>query len=165
MTDPHNPKFHTSEVAETIAFLGDIINVSRITFLQANNASSPITLDFSQKTIPANLIERLNFSLSLTFELTNQGKAIIQCYSNQFISCQIQTFVKPLGPICSSQHWKSSISIALSLQQNRYRVEFQPTSLTHGIYNLQLLILINNLRTSPILLEIPAFQVIKQAPT
>lgn len=162
MTGPLDPKFHTSHARENNKVFGSIVTVSEIIFHQTGNINSPISLDLSQKLIPAELLENLNFSLALTLELNEVGKAVITQYSDQLISCQVQTFAKPLSPMRSGQHWKSSLSTTLFPQRDKYCVEFQPISMANGIYSLQLLLLVSNLRSSPVLLEIPAFQVIEQ---
>jgi hypothetical protein len=161
MMNPLDPKFHTSDTAGTKDTLGITLAVQEISFLQAGNANSPILLDLSQTMFPTGIIEHIDFSLALTLVLNQSRQATLLQHRDQLICCQIQAFATPLSPIRRSQPWESSLSTALFLWQKHYRVEFQPISMSQGIYRLQLLILINHLRTSPVLWEIPAFSVIK----
>lgn len=149
------------DVVEKSALLNaqPLVSISRLEFIQPGNPSSPVLLDLVPKRIPAALLENMPFTLSINFAITPKGKQQLAKKETGFVSCQIQAFVKPLSPIRSTNHWKSSLSKLLSAAETHYQAQFPSISLGGGIYSLQLLILMSNLRSVPVLLEVPVFQV------
>jgi len=135
------------------------LTVTELLFAQGTRSHPPLPVDRLRTTIPPALEGNVPFVLELAFELTAWGAHQLTGYADELVTCQIQTFAKPLSPISGRDHWRQSTAVPLLANKLSYYVQIPPASLGVGIYSLQILLLLSHLRSSPILLEIPALQV------
>ncbi|MBE7381310.1 MAG: hypothetical protein F6J95_007855 [Leptolyngbya sp. SIO1E4] len=135
------------------------LHIQAVTLFQTNNPNSPIAVDIPHQTIPPALSSQSPFILELTFELTAGGQQQLTQQTDAPILCQIQVFAKPLSPIRGTHRWREALSLPLSPTQKSYTTRLTPVLLGAGLYSLQVLLLIHRLPSSPMLLEIPVFQV------
>jgi hypothetical protein len=136
-----------------------LLEIQHIVFLQIGNPDSPITISDSPDRIPPALKCDSPFSLEIAWNVTPWSKQQLAQSPEELNTCQIQAYIKPLSPIQSSDHWRTSASLPVVPAEDNYCTRLESITLGAGIYSLQILCLMSTLRSSPVLVEIPVVQV------
>lgn len=126
---------------------------------QLSNPNSPISVDLPHHTMPPAIDGNLPFTLEINCMLTDEGQRQLLQQNEARLSCEIQAFAKPLSPIRGATIWSDTVVINLDSKHRIYSIKMHSTQLKSGLYVLQILAIIPNIKASPQLLEIPIFKV------
>lgn len=131
----------------------------QISFLQADNCHSPISLALPTPAMPPALQAGVEFSLRLELILAPWMSKPSERRLETLMLCQIYAFIKPLNLALGTPDQKASLCLPIGADEKTYSAELSPFYLDVGIYSLQIIMLINYLPSSPLFREVPLFQV------